>query len=294
MVRLHGCEVYANKYGYEADFYTITTPSKMHPVHHNGIANDKFDGTTPREAQTYLTNNWVLIRSAADRQKLDYFGIRVTEPHHDGTPHWHMLIFVKPEHRQTMQEIVRHYALREDGDEKGAQTYRFKVDPIIKSKGSAVGYIAKYISKNIDGFGLDKDSHGNNPIEKALRVREWASLHGIRQFQHFGSPPVILWREARRFILTIEQDVMTPLWQAANDSDWCAFMEALGGVNVKRKDLNVTVYREFIAQEGEYWEPIGFVVKGLQCGSEIYISREHQWKLRKKKAPLLGLSENEV
>ena len=294
MARLHGFEVYADKHGFVADFLTITCPSRMHAVHNSGKRNDKSDGTTPKEANRYLCDQWAKCRAQLARLNIEYFGFRVAEPHHDATPHWHILVFVKPEHRKTLRETFSFYALQVDGDEIGAQKYRFTVEPINKSKGSAVGYIAKYISKNIDGFGVDKDSYGNPADIAALRVTEWSSLWGIRQFQQFGGPPVSLWREARRLALTKEVNI-SAVWVAADSGDWCAFMEALGGINVKRKDLPVQLFKEFIEEEGEYWEPIGFVVKGLSCGGEIYISREHTWtKRRKENDPLLSLSENEV
>ncbi len=281
MARLHGFEVYADKHGYVADFLTITCPSRMHSVHKTGKPNDKYDGTTPKQAQTYLASQWAKARSQLDKLDIEYFGFRVVEPHHDGTPHWHLLVFMKSEQQEQLCSTIKHYALEIDGDEKGAKKYRFKVEPICKSKGSAVGYIAKYISKNIDGYGVDNDSYGKQANISAQRICEWSSLWGIRQFQQFGGPPVTIWREARRLALT-EQVKITSVWLAADKGDWCEFIEALGGVHVKRKDLPVTIVKEFIEKEGEYWEPIGYVIKGLACQGEFYLSRHHQWKIQKK------------
>jgi hypothetical protein len=281
MARLHGFEVYADKHGYVADFLTITCPSRMHSVHNTGKPNDKYDGTTPKQAQNYFASQWAKTRSQLDKLSIDYFGFRVVEPHHDGTPHWHLLVFMKSEQQKILRSTIKHYALQIDGNEKGAQKYRFKIEPICKSKGSAVGYIAKYISKNIDGYGVEHDSYGKPANISAQRICEWSSIWGICQFQQFGGPPVNIWREARRLALT-EQVEITPVWLAADKGDWCEFIEALGGVHIKRKDLPVSIVKEFIDTEGEYWEPIGYVIKGLACQGKIYLSRHHQWKIQKK------------
>ena len=78
------------------------------------------------------------------------------EPHHDGTPHWHLLLFVEPENKTKLLDIMKRYCFEEDADEKGAVDHRFEVVKINPNKGSATGYIAKYISKNIDGKDLMK------------------------------------------------------------------------------------------------------------------------------------------
>lgn len=92
---------------------------------------------------------------------------------------------------------MKRYCFEEDGDEKGALKHRFEIVEIDPNKGSATGYIAKYISKNIDGKDLDEGVYGENPIVAAQRVETWASIWAIRQFQQIDGAQVSIWRELR-------------------------------------------------------------------------------------------------
>lgn len=97
-----------------------------------------------------------------------------------------------------IQDLIRHYALAEDGNEKGAAKYRCDFKLIDPKKGSATGYLVKYVSKNIDGEGLYVGVYGEDPITAAQRVDAWSSYWCIRQFQQVGGPPVSVYRELRR------------------------------------------------------------------------------------------------
>ncbi|ENE4814827.1 replication endonuclease, partial [Klebsiella michiganensis] len=202
MVRMRGFEDMANEMGLAGMFYTLTAPSRYHATHvHSGKRNDKYCNASPRKTQKYLCNVWSRVRAKWRRKGIRTFGFRVAEPHHDGTPHWHLLLFLRPEEVELATDIFHEYALQEDGSEPGAAEYRFTAKPIDEEFGSATGYIAKYISKNIDGYGMDGefDHESGKPVkEMAMRVRAWASRWSIRQFQQIGGAPVSTWRELRR------------------------------------------------------------------------------------------------
>ncbi|HHZ7357075.1 TPA: replication endonuclease, partial [Proteus mirabilis] len=73
----------------------------------------------------------------------------VAEPHHDGTPHWHMLLFMLPSQLEEIRSIIKAYTVAEDNHElitDKARKARFYVEEIDPEKGSATGYVAKYIS----------------------------------------------------------------------------------------------------------------------------------------------------
>ena len=245
MIRMRGFEDIANEYGYVGAFITITAPSKYHSVHAAGGFIKNWNAGTPRDTQKYLCSVWSKIRAKLNRERLRIFGFRVAEPHHDGTPHWHILVFMRPEDKEQIHRIMRTYALDEDPFEPGAQENRFKFVDIDPSKGSATGYIAKYISKNIDGYQLGNeidDETGQDLKTMAKNVTAWSSRWGIRQFQQIGGAPVTVWRELRRLgSRKVENPIIDPVLAAADVGDWAAYTQLQGGATVERQKIAVRI-----------------------------------------------------
>ena len=204
MTRISGFEHVARAAGHAGLFLTITCPSRMHAKRtfkHGRVIvdNPKYDGTTPREAQQYLASRvWAPMRAKLARKGIKLYGFRIAEPQHDGTPHWHLLVFCEPLAVAVVKEVLLDYGLRDSGDEAGARANRVDFKPIDWSKGTAAGYIAKYVAKNIDGYRLEHDLYGTPALEASARVEMWARTWRIRQFQQVGGPPVTIWRELRR------------------------------------------------------------------------------------------------
>lgn len=273
MARIAGFDQIAKDCGHVGEFLTFTCPSRMHARHFSsGEQNQKYDRTTPRQAQAYLAKLWARIRAKLARMSIRPYGLRVAEPQHDGTPHWHLLLFVAPEHAETLRSVCREHCLRVDGDEPGAAERRFKAVPIDWTRGTAAGYIAKYISKNIDGYGIDVDLEGADPKKSAVRVDAWSSTWGIRQFQQIGGPPVTVWRELRRLS---ERDIgiIEMARQAADEGDWAKFVELMGGPNVARADLPIVLSKVWSDKPGQYEEPAGWQVVGVEAGNVVVITR---------------------
>jgi hypothetical protein len=266
MVRVRGYEEVADQLGYEGLFLTLTAPSRYHATTRHGYHNHKWCGALPNETQRYFTSMWEKIRAKLGRKGLGYFGVRVTEAHHDGTPHWHMLLFIHPDNRAAILGIVEEYAHADDSGElinDRARKARFHCEVIDKKKGSATGYIAKYISKNIDGYALDGllDDETHKPMtESARAIGAWASLWGIRQFQFLGCVPVSPWRELRQLNdhdmamgLSVECAIVH---DAANKPDWAGYVMAQGGPFVRRIDLTVRPWYEKREQPNDYGEVV--------------------------------------
>ena len=283
MTRIAGFEEYAQNIGHVGEFYTFTCPSRMHArMSISGDQNPKYDGMTPDKSQTYLNKQWSKIRSALDRSDIHIYGMRVAEPQHDATPHWHLLVFMQPEHVEIVRETMRRYSLEVDGDEKGAKKHRFTALAIDWSKGTAAGYIAKYISKNIDAHGVDKDLFGNNAKKSAIRVDAWASNWGIRQFQQIGGPSVTIWRILRNLKEIPEDGIAKLAYEAADNGDWCQYMEIMGGHTATGKDWPIGLAKEEVDKLNQYGEPIGQVIVGITLGSLTYRSKVHTWTIRLK------------
>lgn len=308
MLRINGFEQIARECGDQGIFITWTCPSRFHAIQHSGKPNDKFDGSSPREANAYLGKMTALCRSALARRGIGLYGFRIAEPHHDGCPHWHLLLFVRPTARYKtahLQDvagrairIMKRYAWRVDRGEPGAFKRRLDVKRIDWAKGSAAGYIAKYVAKNIDGVAEHKtmegyvvapDSEGDIELTPSARVESWAACWGIRQFQQWGGAPVTVWRELRRIeesMVNQAPPAMLRAWNAVQKIEgekracWAEYLRAQGGALVPRKELAITLAKDEKTVIGRYGETQRITPYGVRCSALIgvvYKSFRHTW-----------------
>lgn len=294
MVRLKGMETIAHEVGHVGLFVTLTCPSRMHArLAASGSANPSYDNTTPRQAQRYLCRLWECIRSKLRHEHIGLYGLRIAEPHHDGTPHWHLLLFVSPADLSQVKQVFARYALRDTPDETGASAHRVKFENIDPNKGSAVSYVAKYIGKNIDGTGIAMDENGLHGQESAKRVTAWARLHGIRQFQAIGGAPVGLWRELRRIPpANIEgaPDALQTAWHSAQkteeqQADFSGLIRAIGGPLLKRADHAIQLATDTAERPGRYGYEVASKPAGVFMRDKPkarFLSERKAYQLRMK------------
>ncbi|HDS2560837.1 TPA: replication endonuclease [Klebsiella aerogenes] len=301
MACVKGLELIAEMRGDCAVFYTITCPSRFHASLNNGRPNPKWTSETVRQSSDYLVDTFAAFRKAMHKAGLRWYGVRVAEPHHDGTVHWHLLCFMRKKDRRTLTTLLRKFAIREDRAELGNNTGpRFKSELINPRKGTPTSYIAKYISKNIDGRGLAKEiskETGKSLRDSAEHVSAWASLHRVQQFRFFGIPGRQAYRELRLLAgqaarqqadkkagaPVLDNPRLDAVLAAADAGCFATYIMKQGGVLVPRKHHLVRTAYELNDEPSTYgdhgiriygiWSPI---VEGRICTHAM------KWKMVRK------------
>jgi len=282
MVRCRGFEELAQDLGFTALFITWTLPSKYHRV------SNKWNGASVKEGHNALMHKWAKARALIAKTDIEYFGFRVAEPHKDATSHAHYFLFCSPKDKEQVISTLEGCAIEEDREELGNNiSPRFDVKEADPQKGGATAYMAKYVSKNINGKHMPEDESE----EAAYRVRGWSSVHRVRQFQQFGGEPVSLWRNLRRS--TKEQIEVDPdlkaLYVAADTSKWALFCKLAGKAKV--------AYEEKQNQYGETVKKvIGFSWLGqlIKTASECYsiVKKKDVQRLQNARSALPWSTEN--
>ncbi|HCI4111222.1 TPA: replication endonuclease, partial [Salmonella enterica] len=106
MACVKGLELIAEMRGDCAVFYTITCPSRFHATLNNGRPNPKWTSATVRQSSDYLVDTFAAFRKAMHKAGLRWYGVRVAEPHHDGTVHWHLLCFMRKKDRRSITALL--------------------------------------------------------------------------------------------------------------------------------------------------------------------------------------------
>lgn len=285
MCRVRGFEETAQDFGHVAEFVTLTTPSRFHAALAKGGRNPAYCRAAVREAQQWLCRMWARARAKLKRLQVLMYGIRVAEPHHDGTPHWHLLVFTRPNDADSLRDVLRGIWLSDSPGEAGAAEHRVKFERIDRAKGSAVGYVAKYVAKSIDGagaIGAAADVETDTPvIDNVRRIDAWASLHGIRQFQQIGGPAIGIWREARRVREAVADPDIERARLAADAGDFAGFVQRVGGIHAGRH-TNIRLEKAETGERSAYGECRPARTIGLRCASAVVLTRPHVWKIERK------------
>lgn len=312
-VRLKAFEDIAKESDHVAMFYTVTAPSRFHVYSGDDVNPAWLQAGKPSamDAHRHLIGVTNAFRKDLDKADIKIYGLRIVEPHHDGTPHNHMLFFVEPQHKDTVTQLLRHHAMKDSPNEPGAKKYRFKSEQIDFNKGSAVGYVAKYLSKNIDGANIDTDKDTNlDGKSTSNAVVSFNRIQGIKQFQFYGGPSVTCWREMRRFREEFKEDdavilgnqlsedehfVLETIRRAADNGDFKAFIMAMGGVFVRRDQQEVKpVYAKKINVSGlfrqtRYGDEMSAAINGVLFRGRTITTRFNEWKFADKKQFIRGI-----
>lgn len=292
MTRMRGFEDYAKENDHVATFITLTAPSAFHARHSGGRGhNEQYNGSTVRDAQSWLQRMWARSRTRFDKLGVEIYGFRIAEPHHDGTPHWHLVLFCQAHHRGLLYAVLRSQWLSEYGGERGADVHRAEFKSIESHKGSATGYISKYIAKNIDAFevGEDFEQPGTSMDTSILRVTAWASIHGIRQFQQIGKrrAGATLWREFRRERKPlVRTPTLEPIRAAADAHDYKAFIYLTEHGQARLwKEEKFTVDKptgELVPMKNAFGELKGEQIVGVMSLTENIRTRTKVWRVAVK------------
>lgn len=293
MTRINGLEQAADTRGDVGIMVTMTVPAELHAYDNAGRVCDG-QHVTPRDGQRWLRRIWANARAAINRRGLTVYGLRVAEPHADGTPHWHLLLFVPAAEVDQVDDLLRQYTIDGSTDENRI-AHGYGCTRIDRSRGSATGYVAKYVCKSIDGAHLDaattigqdgrQAALDLDPGEAANRVRAWASQWSIRQFQFIGSPAVGVWRELRRIepidaYRQAQSDglrAVERLRSAADAGQFGVFVDLMGGPGAPRNEQPARVRYVFEGRQGRYGDEIGrpFIEA---YGRQVW-TRPHVWTI---------------
>lgn len=285
MARIVGLDDLSVHRGDAAVFLTLSLASRYHShTWRDGkvAKNPKWEGALPREGQQRLAELWDEAIRTLRKAGVQLYGLRTVQPHHDGTPHWHVLLFCDPVNVARINLVMRETFLQDDPDEAGAKEHRVDSVLIDRTKGSAVGYVSRYIARAINGADLrdlrEKDDEGvqrkvAESISGVERVTAWASVWRIRLFQFVGTPPQTWAREFRRMDGPLPDWTLETARDFADLGDYCNFTDFCGGPAVAKKHRPFATWREPGKRLNRYEEPRPDDVKGVQLNIDFYLPK---------------------
>jgi hypothetical protein len=226
-------------------FLTLTLPPEWHPSPKVGNRTWTPD-RAPHLADAALRRMWARFRALLADRDIATLGLRVWEPHRDGCPHAHALLYVEPGQVEAVDDALQ-TVCPELGPGRRVASKLVVVD---RKRASPATYIAKYILKTCAGgpaeeeraaaMGADDDT--DDQLAHYERHRATASERGWRRFAWLGVHGVQ--RVWQRLLTTEHLPEDAPprvrmAWYALQDGRWADALEALGAVGLRGQGVRL-------------------------------------------------------
>ena len=285
--QLKGLEFLSKKLGLLSVFITLTLPPDFHPSPKNN--NNTWDGLTPEQGHDFLQANWRAIQKIMNKNGGRFFGVRVEEPHLDGCPHWHILVFIEPSRYQKLEATIRKFFI----GEKAA-----KIDILDDSKSSASSYVMKYIKPFYFDRELEENDMETNKgtqrrsrnekkkdLENLNKKQKMVSSYdahratwGFRSIQIFDLPgAATIWDHLR--LLKNNEKLQKhlsldgeKLFDFAIENNYGEFLILLLEMNKHEKRAGIFYSTDENGKKSQ--------AKGLIIDGEVLITKSKQWKIK--------------
>lgn len=209
-------EALGETYHFVPLFLTLTLPGCFHPRTTFGVTNGSSASNDnwihgPKSQMEALNGAWRRFRArlAKTSEMRQFYGLKVIEPHKDGTPHMHALLWVprtySDDNLSSVDLVTRHLQAVLPGEhatkieEISAEAATAKAKKTGKQVQSAApsSYVLKYILKSLNvsaaeaaeiGMQVAEDVADEEHIfgDGADRYKAWACARRIRRFDFIG------------------------------------------------------------------------------------------------------------
>ena len=182
-ITLEAQEALARRFGLIPFFITLTLPPRFHSASVTHTTEQHDPSLTPHDQMLFFSQAWRRIFARFAKRGWIPLGAWNPEPHSDGTPHRHAVLFLTME----QYELLKACLDDEFPQPEGKTDVSYKIDRINESEvGNTVAYIRGYMqkhcksSKNRKITTEDIGDEEHNTDEALARVNAWKSTYRAR------------------------------------------------------------------------------------------------------------------
>lgn len=294
---LHALQQLAEEDGMSGLFITLTLPGEYHANPEYKQTDHEWNGTLPKEAMNNLGSKWKKVQDRLQRNEIPYLFCKVPEPHKDGCPHLHILLYALLEDIATVEQLFIDQIENENSYIIIKQNFKYKkgYELTIKefnnsqqekdnpNKCKPANYMLKYLKKTIINEEADNI---------ATCVDAWRSTWSIYSITIGGSRIVNgSFGRYQKFNRMHERpaepgdpnDITWRLWLLARSGNLLEF------IKLERIQTNI---KPITRQEQEpdtepkrnrYGETVTEYIGHLYNGTKQIIWKLHSWKIELRK-----------